>query len=119
AFSFAGWLVQWLTGPIAVLIDSVSFLFSALFLGLIATPEPAPIPHAERQGMTRELGEGLRAVRADPVLLSLTASTLLLGCSYGAIGAVIVAFMVRDLGFKPGVLGMIFAVGGVTSLGGA
>jgi MFS family permease len=119
AFSIAGWLVQWLTGPIAVLIDSVSFLFSALFLGLIAAPEPAPIPHAQRQGMSRELVEGLRAVRADPVLLSLTASTLLLGFSYGAIGAVIVAFMVRDLGFKPGVLGMIFAVGGVTSLGGA
>lgn len=119
AFSIAGWLVQWLTGPIAVLVDSMSFLFSALFLGLIAAPEPVPAPRAQRQSMSRELAEGLRAVQADPVLRFMAASTLLLGFSSGAIGAVIVAFMVRDLGFKPGVLGMIFAVGGVTSLGGA
>jgi MFS family permease len=119
AFSIAGWLVQWLTGPIAVLIDSLSFLVSALFLGMIAAPELAPTAHAARQGMKRELLEGLSLVRGNRLLRALAASTLLLGLSGGAIGAVIVAFMVRDLGFKPGVLGMIFAVGGVTSLGGA
>src|SRR2546426_9011428 len=35
AFGAAGWLVQLFTGPIAILVDAVSFLFSALFVGLI------------------------------------------------------------------------------------
>jgi predicted MFS family arabinose efflux permease len=118
-FSLAGWLVQWLTGPIAVLVDAVSFLFSALFLGLIRTPEPPPVPHGERQGMKQEIIEGLQVVRQDRILLSLAVTTLILGFSGGMIGTVIAAFMVRTLGFKPGILGMIWAVGGVTSLLGA
>jgi MFS family permease len=119
AFSLAGWLVQWLTGPIAVLVDAVSFLFSALFLGMIGTPEPPPIPHAERQGMREEVVEGLRVVLQDRILLSLAVTTLILSLAGGMISTVIVAFMTRTLGFKPGVLGMIWAVGGVTSMLGA
>jgi MFS family permease len=118
-FSLAGWLVQWLTGPIAVLVDAVSFLFSALFLGMIRAPEPPPVPHAERLGMKQEVMEGLRVVLRDRILFSLAVTTLILSLSGGMIGTVIAVFMVRTLGFKPGVLGMIWAVGGVTSLLGA
>ena len=75
-FSLAGWLVQWLTGPIAVLVDAVSFLFSALFLGMIRAPEPPPVPHGEQQGMRQEIVEGLQAVRREPILLSLAVTTL-------------------------------------------
>src|SRR5262245_8135260 len=39
AFSLGGWLVQWFGGPIAVLIDAVSFLGSAAFLATIRAPE--------------------------------------------------------------------------------
>jgi MFS family permease len=119
AFSLGGWLVQWFTGPIAVLIDALSFLFSALFLGSIRTPEPPPNRREEQAGMRRELIEGLTTVRDHPLLAALAASTLLLGLSFGIIGTVIVAFMARDLGFKPGVLGMIWSIGGITSLLGA
>jgi predicted MFS family arabinose efflux permease len=118
-FSLAGWLVQWLTGPIAVLVDAVSFLFSALFLGMIRAPEPPPVPHAERQGMKQEIAEGLQVVRRDRILLSLAVTTLILSFSWGMVGTVIAAFTVRTLGFKPGILGMIRAVGGLTSLLGA
>lgn len=119
AFSLAGWLVQWLGGPFAVLIDALSFLFSALCLGAIVKPEPPPIPHEQREGLGRELAQGIRALRSSPILLVLTGCALILGVAYGIIGTVIVAFMVRDLGFKPGVLGMIWAIGGVASMLGA
>src|SRR5262249_17922624 len=119
AFSLAGWLVQWLTGPIAVLVDAVSFLFSALFLGMIRAPEPPPLPNAERQGMKEEVVEGLRVVLRDRILLALAVTTLILSLSGGMIGTGIVAFITRTLGFKPGILGMIWAVGGVTSMLGA
>src|SRR5579871_476043 len=54
AFSLAGWLVQWLTGPIAVLVDAFSFVISALCVGGIVRPEPPPIPLEERTGMRQE-----------------------------------------------------------------
>jgi MFS family permease len=118
AFAIAGWLVQWLSGPLAVLIDAVSFLVSALCLAAIRAPESPPTVE-ERQSVRTEVAEGLRAVLHHPLLRALTAATALLGVSGGVIGTVIVAFMVRDLGFRPGVLGMIFAVGGLSSLLGA
>jgi predicted MFS family arabinose efflux permease len=119
AFSLAGWLVQWFTGPVAVLVDAVSFLFSALCLSFIRMPEPPPVPHEERESLRVELREGLSTVRRHSLLSALTVSTFLLGISGGIMGTVVVAFMARDLGFKPGILGMIWAIGGVTSLVGA
>ena len=44
AFGIAGWLVQWLTAPFAILIDALSFAFSALCVMNIKRPEPAPTP---------------------------------------------------------------------------
>ena len=41
-FSLSGWLVQVVTGPVTLLIDAVSFLFSAAFIAAIRAPEPAP-----------------------------------------------------------------------------
>src|SRR5205823_1358754 len=100
-------------------IDALSFLFSALFLRGITATEPAPVPRAEREGMKQELVAGLRFLSQDRILSALVVSTLILSFSGQIIGTVIVAFMARDLGFKPGILGMIFAVGGITSLVGA
>ncbi|HLK61132.1 MAG TPA: MFS transporter [Chthonomonadaceae bacterium] len=119
AFSLAGWLVQWFTGPMAILIDALSFVWSAILLGRIRTPEPPPIPHAEREGIAHELKGGLRTVRANPYLTVLTLVALFQGAAHGIFGTVVVAFMARDLGFQPGVLGMIWAVGGITSMLGA
>lgn len=118
-FSAAGWLVQLFTAPMAILIDALSFLASALLLTRIRTPEALPAPPEFREGFRREVSEGLAALRESPVLVRLTASSVLLELSTRVVGTVIVLFMVRDLGFSPGVLGLIWAVGGVTSLLGA
>ncbi len=119
AFSLGGWLVQWFTGPIAVLLDSLSFLFSALFLSRIRKLEPPPTSHEDREPFWVELREGLATVRHHPLLASLAVGAFLLGISGGIFGTVVVAFMARDVGFAPGILGMIWAVGGITSLLGA
>jgi hypothetical protein len=44
-FGASGFLVQWLTAPIAVLVGSVTLLWSALFISRIRSPEP-PAPPA-------------------------------------------------------------------------
>lgn len=121
AFSLGGWLVQILSGPLAILIDSVTFVFSALFVRAIRAPEPAVAvtPAEQRPGVRREFVEGLRAVFADPLLRAMAGALALQSLSFGIVGALVLLYLTRELGFEPGVLGVIFGVGGVTSLAGA
>lgn len=118
-FGIAGWLVQLITGPLTILVDAISFLVSALFIRSIKTPEPVPTPSGERQRVLREIVDGLRVVIHSPLLRATAISSITLDFSMRVFGTVILLYMVRDLGFEPGVLGMIFAVGGVSSLVGS
>jgi MFS family permease len=118
-FSLSGWLVQLVTGPVTILIDAVSFLFSAAFVAAIRAPEPPPAPTEERTSVREEFTEGVRFLVRDPVLRPLAASAVTLELAWRLFGAVFLVFVTKDLGFKPGLLGMTFAVGGVSSLFGA
>ncbi len=117
-FSIGGWLVQALTAPMAILIDAGSFVVSAVTLGLIRTREPSTTV-VERQPVLNEVGEGLRVVWRHPLLRASAAAVLVHGLAGGMYGALVVLYMNRSLGFDPGVLGMIWAVGGVSSFLGA
>lgn len=119
SFSLSGWLVQLLRGPGAVFIDALSFLVSAYFVWRIRTPEPPPAPLGERQHILREARDGMHVVIREPLLRSLAMSNILLNASQRMLGVVFLLYLNRELGFGPGLLGMIFAVGGITSLGGA
>lgn len=118
-FSLAGLLVQLLKGPYTILVDSVSFVWSAAFIWRIRKAEPPVKATGEREGMFREIGEGGRALIGDPVLRSIAGATMVMDFSIRLIGAVYLLYATRNLGFEPGVLGVIFAVGGGTSLIGA
>lgn len=118
-FSLAGFLVQLLKGPYAILVDSASFIWSAAFIWRIQTPEAAPKTAEEREGMLREIRDGGRALLGDPILRSIAGATVVMDFSIRMIGAVYLLYATRSLGFEPGVLGVVFAVGGVTSLIGA
>jgi MFS family permease len=115
-FGLSGWLVQLLTAPFAILIDAISFLASAVAIGAIGTTEDAMPPRSNRVGMIREIGEGAAAVRSDPRLTALAAASALGAISYNLFSTLYMLYVVNTLGFNPGVLGMIFAVGGVSSL---
>jgi MFS family permease len=122
-FSLAGWLVQWLTAPLAVAFDALSFVVSALAIGAIRAPEPVRTPDraaaARAPSIWREIGDGLTVVRRHSLLRALAGATFVGELTGGMVGATIVLYMSRELGFSPGVLGMIWAVGGVTSFFGA
>lgn len=118
-FSVAGWLVQLITAPGAVLVDAISFLASAVCIWRIEAPEPAPRPAHERQHVLREAEEGLRFVLGNVVLRALAIAAVIYAVSSRLITVVLLLYLNRELGFGAGVLGMIFAVGGVTSIIGA
>ncbi len=117
-FGIAGWLVQIFTGPLAILIDAGSFLLSAAAVGAIRAPELA-VPIETAPNMRGEIVEGIKTVWHHPLLRASALVTLFESLAGGVYGAVVVLFMSRELGFDPGVLGMTWAVGGISALAGA
>jgi predicted MFS family arabinose efflux permease len=119
SFSIGGWLVQIFTAPFALLVDAVTFLLSALAIRKIETPEQVERDESIETNLLEEAMGGFAYVRRDLVLRVLAAAQLLLNVNHGMVGTVFFLFVVDTLGFETGPLGMIFAFGGVASLGGA
>jgi MFS family permease len=117
-FALAGWLVQLFTGPITILIDAISFVVSAVFVGLIRTPEK-PTAQNEHPNLLLEITEGLRSLLLNPTLRTTAACTISQEFFVGIYSALVVLYMARDLGFAPGILGTIWALGGISSFIGA
>jgi Na+/melibiose symporter-like transporter len=117
AFAAGGWLVQLLTAPVALLVDALSFVASALFLGRIRREEDlrSPAPRDAAGG----IAEGIRALWRSPLLRPLAAGAVLAAFSFQVVGVVYLLYVSRELGFSPGPLGLIFAVGAGSSFVGA
>lgn len=117
AFGIAGWLVQWFTAPVAIAIDAVTFLVSGGLVASIKSPEPSTSePPQPVEGVWSEMVAGLAAVQHDRSLTVIALSVSAMECAYGIIGTVYGLFALRELGFQPGLLGMTYAIGGVSSL---
>lgn len=120
SFGLGGWLVQLLTAPFAIAVDALSFLASAAFLRGIDAPEPdLAAEGGDERNLLAEAAEGLRLVGRDPILRALAAANVGLALSFGIGMAAFLIYVNQDLGFSPGVLGAIFAMGGISSLLGA
>jgi MFS family permease len=114
-----GGLVQLLTAPLAILVDGVSYLVSAVLLALIRRPEAAPEAPEQPQTMRQDLLEGLRVVWRIPTLRALALSSGLFNFFGNFIGVLYALFVVRELGLSPALLGGFIAFGGVGALVGA
>ena len=117
-FTLGGWLVHMFTAPFAILIDAISFLVSALSLHWIRADEIIE-PLQESPNMLREIREGLGVVYQHSLLRFSAVVFTIISLSGGIFSALVVLYMGRELGFDPGILGMIWAVGGVSSFFGA
>jgi hypothetical protein len=117
--NLAGLLVQWLSAPIAIGVDAVSYAISALSIGWIRRPEAAMPAPGSRAGLWREVVEGLRVVADHPILRALVAAGLNHGFFSGGIrGALVVLYLV-ELGVQPIEFGIIYGIGGAVALVGA
>jgi predicted MFS family arabinose efflux permease len=117
-FGAGGWLIQILTAPIAIAIDAASFLVSALLLGRIRTKELPPMPPEDREPVLREIAEGLRLTLGHPILRPLALADASVAGFWGVFGAVYLVF-VTEIGFQPAAIGLMAAVGGLSSIAGA
>lgn len=112
----AGLLIGWLKAPAAILIDSFSFLGSALFIFAIGKTEASQADRAPRRKMRTELREGLSYVLRHPYLKNIAACTALFNF-FGSLGfAVLLVFARRELHLSPQAIGLAFTLGNVGPL---
>jgi predicted MFS family arabinose efflux permease len=116
--TLGGLLVQWLTAPVAIVVDAVSFLVSAVFVGLIRKREPKPERGPDAH-LGREIKEGLGFVLGNRLLRSIAMCT---GSAnlFSSIGfAMLLVLLADELKISPGMIGLLMSVGSIGGLVGA
>ena len=119
AFSIGGWIAQLANSVTAAAIGGLTFLVSALSLAVIRKREPDAEPSEVDGSVAREIADGLRVVWNDRLLRALGVAAIAENWTAGMMSAVVLVFGVRELGFGPGMLGTIFAIGGMSSIVGS
>ncbi len=94
----------------ALLLDSLSFLVSALCLTLIRQPEPDPAL-TQRRRVWQEIGDGLRLVLRTPQLWAIAGFAGSSNLFANLFFAVFVLYATRELALAPAVLGLVFSLG--------
>ena len=116
AFSIGGWIAQILNSVVVAAIGGLTFLVSAVSLAFIRKQEPDAEPSQDGGNVLREIWQGLGVVWNDRLLRALAVAVAAENWTAGMMSAVVLVFGVRELGFGPGMLGTIFAIGGVSSI---
>lgn len=115
--AIAGVLIQLLSAPITLLLDAVSFLGSAFFLGRILAPEP---PTEHDPGTIRaQLASGLTFIFRDPIIRGTLLSVGTVNFFNFCIQALFILYVTTNLGVSPGILGLALGAGAVGSVLGA
>ncbi|MDQ2997500.1 MAG: MFS transporter [Chloroflexota bacterium] len=114
-----GALVQLISGPITLLIDALSFVFSAWMLRRIRAEEPPPTPPAQHEHVWRDLSTGLRAIWADPLLRAMAGTSAIHNFFGWFFGAIYGLYAIHVIGLSTATLGITVAFGGIGALLGA
>jgi MFS family permease len=114
-----GGLVQLIGAPFAILVDAVSFAFSAVSVVLIRKPEPPRPARTTESAIRHEIVEGLQLVRRHPVLVPLTLRSVIAHVAGSFYGVLYTLYLIDDLHLSPLLLGIVVSAGGVGSLVGS
>ncbi|MFE2430393.1 MFS transporter [Streptomyces sp. NPDC059373] len=118
--AIGGALVQALTAPVAVVVDALSFLASAVMVGRVSIDEPSAADDQAAPSLLRRSREGLAFVVRHPVLrASLGCATTVNFFTFVAGSGLIVLFSSRNLGLSAGFIGVAFGIGATGALLGA
>ena len=116
--SLAGALIQALTAPIAVVVDGIAYIVSAVLLGGIRKRE-VPAAVEESPSVWRDIALGFSAswnhALVRPLLLSTAAATF----ASGTFAALYMIYLLKVLELEVSTVGVVIAMGGVGSLLGA
>jgi MFS family permease len=113
----AGALVQWLTAPVAIVVDALSFAFSAIQISRLKTT-PTEVDDAQEPLLTRARA-GMRYLLKHPYLRRSLACATTLNFFNLISMALLVLFASRNLGLSAGTIGLAFGIGASGGLLGA
>ncbi len=116
--SLGGALIQVLTAPYAILVDAVSFLWSATWVTSITARPPKPTRAPDRH-LRREIAEGLHFVLGNRLLRSIALCTGSSNLFSSMGGAVFFVLLARQVHLSPGWIGVISSMSAVGGLIGA
>jgi MFS family permease len=115
--AIGGILIQVLSASVALAVDAVSFVLSALSLARIRAVEAAI--EAEVGTIRERLFVGLRFIGRDPIMLRVLVSVALVNLFNFAFQALFILYVTTRLGVSPGVLGLALGAGAVGGVLGA
>jgi predicted MFS family arabinose efflux permease len=110
-----GLLVAALTAPVALLLDALSYLGSALFIRRAGAVEAAPA----REGESASLAAGGRFIRRTPLIRASLLASATLNLFNTGFYALLILYATQNLGLGAGAIGLALAIGGIGSLVGA
>ena len=112
-----GALIQVLGAPVTMVVDALSFVFSAHMTSRVRVTERPPTGHTE--SLVRRAAQGFGYLRRHPYLApSLRCCTTLNFFSFVA-ATLVVLYASRTLGLSAGTIGLAFGIGAVGGLIGA
>ncbi len=116
----AGILVSSVTAPVAIVINAVTYLISAvtnLFIRRVESP-PRPVS-APRQAFLAQIGQGLNLLLRNTYLCALGAEAAVYNLFNQVLWAVLVLHLVRGLHFPPAAVGIVLTMSGVGAVMGS
>lgn len=122
--ALGGGIIGILTAPIAILVDAISFVVSALFVIAIRKPEPAPDRHLDEHGQQRgslatEVKAGLRYVLGNHYLRGIAGATGTSNFFSNIAFATFIVYAVRVLDLDAAQIGIVFGLGNIGAIVGA
>jgi MFS family permease len=112
--SVAGLLIQVASAPVAIVVDAVSYVGSAVATFLIKEP-----PREKAQPKRLDLTTGLKELFKDPVLNPLARSAIVAAVAGAMQGPLVVLYLVRELHWSAIQIGFAVTALGVASVVGA
>ncbi|WP_233508379.1 MFS transporter [Spongiactinospora gelatinilytica] len=113
----AGVVVQAAGAPVAIVIDTLTYLWSAWWLR--AVPSPAPSRAQVRTGMNRQIADGVRFVRGNRVLMVIAVQGAMVNLGIPLVTALLPVLIVGELHLPAWMLGAYLSASGLGMLAGS
>jgi MFS family permease len=115
--SVGGALIQFLTAPVAMVADALSFVGSAFFLSRVRTTEPPVEPSTD--SIRAQLTTGLAFIFRDPIMRPTLLSAGTLNFFNFGFHALFILYVTTYLNVTPGLLGLALGAGAIGGVAGA
>lgn len=112
-------LVELFSAPIAIFIDALSFVVSALLVGSIRQAEPEPDDKKKQISLRQDIRQGLHFVKDNDYLRPMLLNNVTMQLFGGMVDGILIIYLTRVLGLPATFIGVMFAAGALMGLAAA